>query len=210
MHVLDPGVREPGAAGLEHEAKAGDGTRTRDIQLGNRVQKPLPSPKAPFLQRQRGRRLPEVCRLLHRFLRTSVPIPYGEREHRLSRRQFHGLGSCRLSLLSIPGALITMLVLGRIEYERESRAYPPVGGQTLRPRTPGHYSLSGTPVTTLMVAWPCSALSVGLPTRRSSSSRMAGTSPALARLTSALATARMSSSVTASMRAVRRAATRLA
>ena len=34
MHVLDPGVREPGAAGLEHEAKAGDGTRTRDIQLG--------------------------------------------------------------------------------------------------------------------------------------------------------------------------------
>ena len=75
--------------------------------------------------------------MLHRFLRTSVPIPYGEREHQLSRRHFHGVVSCRLSLLSIPGALITMLVLGRIEYERESRAYPPVGVQTLRPRTPG-------------------------------------------------------------------------
>ena len=34
MHVLDPGVREPGAAGLVHEAKAGDGTRTHDMQLG--------------------------------------------------------------------------------------------------------------------------------------------------------------------------------
>jgi hypothetical protein len=33
MHVLDQGVREPGAAGLEHEAKAGDGTRTERSEV---------------------------------------------------------------------------------------------------------------------------------------------------------------------------------
>ena len=78
-----------------------------------------------------------MCRLLHRFLRTSVPIPYGEREHQLSRSHFHGVVSCRLSLLSIPGALITMLVLGRIEYERESEGFPLGRVHKLRPRTPG-------------------------------------------------------------------------
>ncbi len=42
-----------------------------------------------------------------------------------------------MSLLSIPGAFITMLVLGRIEYEQASRGLPLGRVHTLRPRTPG-------------------------------------------------------------------------
>ena len=68
------------------------------------------------------------------------------------------------------------------------------------------YSRSETPVITrISVGADSSCTSPGRPRRRSSSSRTAGTSPSLARFTSALAMARMSASVTASRRRSTRA-----
>ena len=42
-----------------------------------------------------------------------------------------------MSLLSIPGAFITMRALDRIEYERESKGFPLGRVHKLRPHTPG-------------------------------------------------------------------------